>query len=73
VGPGNHVLNGGPYFLMGRGSFKGRKGRPIVKYRDNLRSSVQKRGPKESCVKWESTSPVHGMGNFGRKGRHCKV
>jgi len=43
VGPGNHVLDGGPDPPMGRGNFEGGKGRPIVKYRDTLLSSVQKR------------------------------
>jgi len=52
---------------MGRGNFEGVKGHPIVKYRDILRSSVQKwlnrprcrlgcglRWAKESCVGWGS-------------------
>ena len=43
VGPGNHVLDGGPDPPMGTGKFFGKNGRPIVKYRDNLRSSVQRR------------------------------
>jgi len=43
VGPGNHVLHGGPDPPMERGNFWGGKVRPIVKYRDALRSSVQKR------------------------------
>jgi len=34
VGPGNHVLDGGPDSPMGRGKFLGENGRPIVKYRD---------------------------------------
>jgi len=34
VGPGNHVLDGGPDPPMGRGKFLGENGRPIVKYRD---------------------------------------
>jgi len=42
-GPGNHVLDGGPVPPMGRGKFFGENGRPIVKYRDTLRSSVQGR------------------------------
>ena len=33
VGPRNHVLNG-VQIPMGRGNFEGRKGRPIVKYRE---------------------------------------
>jgi len=43
VGPGNHVLDGGPDAPMGRGKFLGENGRPIVKYRNTLRSSVQRR------------------------------
>jgi len=42
-GPGNHVLDGSPDPSMGRGKFLGENGRPIVKYRDTLRSSVQRR------------------------------
>jgi len=42
VGPGNHVLDEGPDPPMRRGKFFGEKGRPIVKYRDTLRSSVQR-------------------------------
>jgi len=42
VGLGNHVLDGGPYSPMGRGKFLGENGRPVVKYRDTLRSSVQR-------------------------------
>ena len=42
VAPGNHVLDGGPDPPMGRGKFLGENGRPIVKYRDTLRSSVQR-------------------------------
>jgi len=42
VGPGNHVLDGGPDPPMGRGKFLGENGRPIVKYRDTLQSSVQR-------------------------------
>ena len=40
MGPGNHVLDGGPDPFMGRGHFKSGKGRPIVKSRDTLRSPV---------------------------------
>jgi len=43
VGPGNHVLDGGPDLPMGRGNFLGENGRLIVKYKDTLRSSVQRR------------------------------
>ena len=42
VGPGNHVLDGGPDPRW-EGAMLREKGRPIVKYKDNLRSSVQKR------------------------------
>ena len=42
VGPGNHVLDGGPDPPMERGKFWGENGHPIVKYRDTLRSSVQR-------------------------------
>ena len=42
MGPGNHVLDGCSPLPTGRGNFEGGKGRPIVKYRDTLRSSVQK-------------------------------
>jgi len=42
VGPGNHVLDGGQDPPMGRGNFEGGKGHPIVKYRETLRSSLQK-------------------------------
>jgi len=44
VGSGNHVLDGGPDPPMRRGSFEGGRGkwRPIVKYRDTLRSSLQR-------------------------------
>jgi len=42
VGPGNHVLDGGPDSPMGKSNFEGGKGRPIVKYRDTLRSPVRK-------------------------------
>ena len=43
VGTGNHVLDGCPDPPMGRGKFFGKNGRPIVKYRDTLQSSVQRR------------------------------
>jgi len=43
VGPGNHVLDGGPDPPMGRGKFLGENERPIVKYRNTLQSSVQRR------------------------------
>jgi len=43
VSPENHVLDGGPDPPMGRGNFEWGKGRPVVKYRDTLQSSVQER------------------------------
>jgi len=49
VGPKNCVLDGGPDPPMGRGNFEGRKGRPIVKYRDSLWSSVQKQVKRSRC------------------------
>jgi len=49
VGPGNHVLDGAPDPPMGRGKFLGENGRPIVKYRDTRRSSVQRRLNRYGC------------------------
>jgi len=52
VGPGNHVLDGSPDPPMGRGNFEGfegRKGRPILKYRDDLWSSVRKQLKRSRC------------------------
>ena len=43
LGPRDHVLNGGSDPLMGRGKFGEKNGRPIVKYTDILRSSVERR------------------------------
>jgi len=37
VGPGNHVLDGGPDPPMGMGKFFGENGCPTVKYRDTQR------------------------------------
>ena len=42
IGPGNHVLDGGQLSPWEGEILRG-KGRPIVKYRDSLRSSMQKR------------------------------
>jgi len=42
VGQRNHVLDGAN-IPHGRGNFEGGEWRPIVKYRDTLRSYVQKR------------------------------
>jgi len=41
VGPRDHVLDGGLDPPMGRDNFERGKGRPIVKYRHTLQSSVQ--------------------------------
>ena len=41
VGPGNHVLDGGPGPPWEGANFRGENGGPIVKYKDILRSSVQ--------------------------------
>jgi len=40
VGPGNHALDEGPDHPW-EGAIVRRKGRPMAKYRDTLRSSVQ--------------------------------
>jgi len=48
VSPGNHVLDGGPGPHIARGNFEG-KGHPIVKYRNTLRSSVQKWLNRSRC------------------------
>jgi len=48
VGPGNHVLDGGPD-PHEKGQFCGMKGRPIVKYRDILWSSLQRRLNRSRC------------------------
>ena len=42
-GPGEPCIRWGPDPSMGRGKFFGEYGRPIVKYRDTLRSSVRRR------------------------------
>ena len=41
MGPRNHILDG-VQIPVESGNFDGEKGRPIVKYWDTLRSSVQK-------------------------------
>jgi len=46
--PGNHVLDGSPNTATGRAILRG-KGAPVVKYRDTLRSSVQKRLKQSRC------------------------
>jgi len=42
-GPGEPRITWGPDPPIGRGKFWGKNGCPIVKYRDTLRSSVQRR------------------------------
>jgi len=42
VSPKDHVLDGGSDPPMGRGKFLGENGHPVVKYRDTLRSSVER-------------------------------
>jgi len=48
VGPGNCVLDVGPDPPITTGNFEG-KGRLIVKYRDTLRSSLQRRLNRSRC------------------------
>jgi len=49
IGPENHVLAGGPDPPAERGNFEGGKGHPIVKCRNTVRSSVQKRLNQSRC------------------------
>jgi len=49
MGPGNHVLDCNPDPTMGRGNFEGGKGRPIVKYSDTMRSSLQRQLNRSRC------------------------
>ena len=49
VGPCNCFLDWGPHPLMVRSNFEEGKGHPIVKYRDTLRASVQKRQNQSTC------------------------
>jgi len=58
MGPRNHALDGSPDPPIGRGNFEAGKGLLIVKYRDTLRPSVQKRLNRSSCrlgcgLRWE--------------------
>jgi len=48
VGPGNHVLDGGPDPPWEGAILRG-KGCPIVKYMNTLRSSAQKRLNRSRC------------------------
>jgi len=49
VGPKNHVLDEGPDRPWEGVILRGGKVRPIVKYRDTLRSYVQKRPNRSRC------------------------
>jgi len=62
---------------VGKNNFEGEKGRPIVKYRDTMQSSMQKccndrdtvwvedlGGPMEPRIRWRSRFPI-ASGNFG--------
>jgi len=85
VGPTTMYIRCDPYSPPWEGVFLWEKGRPIVKYRDTLWSSVQKRlnpsrcclscgsdGAKQSDIRWGPDSPM-GRGNFGERVTHCKV
>jgi len=49
VGPRNHVLDGVQILPWEGVILRGGKGRSIVKYRDTLRSSVQKQPNRSRC------------------------
>jgi len=49
VCPGNHVLDGGPDPPWEEAITGGENGRPIVKYRDTLWSSVQNQFNESRC------------------------
>jgi len=85
-GPREPCIRWGPD-PHGKEQFLGGKGRPIVKYRDTMRSSVQKRPlnrsrciwvvgldrPKESCIRWGPDHPWEGT-ILRRKGAsHSKI
>jgi len=72
VGLRNDVLDGGPDPSMRRGTFKGGKGRPTVKYWNTLCWTVQNSWtvwfvgldrPRESCIRW-GPYPAIGRDNF---------
>jgi len=85
VGPGNHVLDGGPDPPWEWTTFSGGKGRPIVKYRDTLQLSVQKWLKRLRChlgcgLGWaqgillDGVQIAHGKGQFwGERVARCKV
>jgi len=87
VEPGNHILDGGPD-THGKGQFWGGKGAshtPIVKYRDILQSSVQKRQNQPRCrlgygLGWVQGNVLDGVqilpwegAILGERGAHSKV
>ena len=73
VGPGNHVSERGPDLPTKRGNCFGGKGRHIVKYRDTLRSSVQKWLNRSRCRLGSGLRLAQrimcSMGSTGSKGR----
>jgi len=72
VGPGNHVLDGSPDPPIEGAIFCG-KGHPFVKYRDALRSSVQKRLNRSRCCLGCGLGWAQGIvldGGLGAEG-HC--
>jgi len=85
VGPGNHVLDGGPDPPIGRGNFEGKKGFPIVKYRDIAVICAKTAEPIEMPFGlWARIGPrnhvLHGGPDppwkgaiLGARGAHCKV
>jgi len=85
MGPRNHVLDGSPDPPWA-GAILREKERPIVKYRDIIRSSVQKRLNRSICclgcgLGWaqeimcymEWGSDLHEKGQFWGWGAYCKV
>ena len=75
VGPGNHVLDGSPDPPIEGAIFCG-KGHLFVKYRDALRSSVQKRLNRSRCCLGYGLGWAQGIvldGGLGAEGRcHAK-
>jgi len=81
-----HVLDSGPDHQWQRAIFGG-KGRPIVKYRDDLPSAAQKnsstdpdavwdaesRGPKEPCITWGVQMPQWEWTLLGECLAHCRA
>jgi len=81
VGPGNHILHAGRDPTWEGAIFRGRKGRPTVKYRDTLWSCVQKWLNRSRCrlgcgLGWAQGIVLDGgpdprmrRGNLGENGR----